>query len=113
MSYAREVGFAVKQLANTEEKKQQLREALGYSAQELEKLFAGRLYITGFDLDTISKVCGVSPESIVEPDPEAYHAGVVHCMTQFKNPENREKVLDLIDAYIDAQEALTRARTAE
>ena len=74
--------------------------------QELQKLYEGRLFLTGTDLQKVSKVCDVELNTLLELDRVAYQEKVVHCMTAFQNSENREMVLNLIDAYIDAREAL-------
>ena len=106
MSYARVIGFAIQQASTHHEEK--LCNVLGITPQELKKLYKGRLFVTGSDLEKIAEVCGVSVESLVEADPAAYDAQVVDCMSDFDNRENREMILDLIDAYIDAKEALAR-----
>lgn len=106
MSYAREIGFAIQQASTHHEK--ELCDVLGITTQELKKLYKGRLFLTGSDLEKIAEVCGVSADSFVEADPAEYDAQVVDCMSDFNNRENREMILDLIDAYIDAREALAR-----
>ena len=35
-----------------------------------------------------------------------YEREVVHCMNSFSNSANREKVLDIIDNYMDIKDAL-------
>lgn len=113
MSYAREIGFAIKQASEDQNTKQQLCDRLGISKQELEKLYVGRLFLTGSDLDTAAGVCGIPAEVLVGAVSPNYDARVVDCMTAFKNRENREEILDLIDAYIDAKEALASAEKTE
>lgn len=112
MSYAREMGFAVRQASESEETKRKLREGLGFSQQQLEKLYKGRLFLTGPGLLKAAEICGVPAETLVNSDTAAYDAEVVHCMSEFKDRGNREMILDLIDAYIDAKEALARAEMA-
>ena len=107
MSHTRELGFSIhEQVANNREMEQQLQDHLCITHQELQKLYEGRLFLTGTDLQKISKVCGVELNTLLTPDRAAYNERVVHYMTAFQNSENREMVLDLIDAYIDAREAL-------
>lgn len=109
MSYAREIGFAIRQASKSEETQRKLREELGLTRQELAKLYAGRLFLTGPALSKAARICQVPADSLVNADVTAYDAKVVHCMSEFKDRENREMILDLIDAYIDAKEALARA----
>lgn len=106
MSYAREIGFAIQQASKYH--KEELCNTLGITPQELKKLYRGRLFLTGSELEKVAEVCGVSAESLVEAEPAQYDAQVVDCMSDFDDRENREMILDLIDAYIDAKEALAR-----
>ena len=105
MSRIRELGFTICERVSHDPKVEQpLRDSLGITQQEMKKLYDGRLFLTGADLRKISEVCG--SELLQNMDQSAYNERVVHCMTAFKNPADREKILDLIDAYIDAREAL-------
>lgn len=107
MSHARELGFAIRQrVEGNREREQQIQETLHITPYELEKLYAGRLFLTGSDIRKAASVCGVEPRDLMEADREAYDRNVVRYMTAFQERENREKILDLIDAYIDAREAL-------
>lgn len=108
MSYTREMGFAIQQASKAHGVEDRLSETLAITSQEVQKLFKGRLFLTGSDLEKVSALCGVSAESLVNPDLIDYDAQVVHCMTEFKDRKNREMILDLIDAYIDAKEALAK-----
>lgn len=106
MSYARELGFAIKELASENPSvMQSLQSELSISKKELEKVFSGRLYLNSSDLRKVSNVCQVTPKMLMNADKAAYNSRVVHCMSEFRNSENREMILDLIDAYIDAREA--------
>ena len=105
MSYMREVGFAIKQLTNAcSEREKQIQNSLGLSDFEMQKLYAGRLFLTMADMRKISEFCSVSFAQLVKPDKNAYNNGIVHCMSEFTSNDNREKILDFIDAYIDAKE---------
>lgn len=106
MSFVRKIGFAIQQASGDQETSARLCAELGISKQELQKLYKGRLFLTGADLDKVAEVCGISVEALMDTDSTDYDAQVVHCMTKFQNCENREMILDLIDAYIDAKEAL-------
>lgn len=106
MSYAREIGFAVQQASKDHEN--EIISTLGITQHELKKLYKGRLLLTGADLKKIATVCNVALENLVNVDATQYDAQAVHCMSDFDNRENRETILDLIDAYIDAKEALDK-----
>lgn len=107
MSHTRELGFAIhERVAGSQEREQQVRETLHITPHELEKLYAGRLFLTGSDLRKVASVCGAEPRELTGASRERYDKNVVRYMTAFQKRENREKILDLIDAYIDAREAL-------
>ena len=109
MAYMREVGFAIKQLTKeSPERESQIQNSLELSDFEMQKLYAGRLFLTMADMRKISEVCSVSFTKLVKPDKNAYNNGIVHCMSEFTSNDNREKILDFIDAYIDAKELNTR-----
>ena len=64
MSHARELGFAIhERVAGSQEREQQVRETLHITPHELEKLYAGRLFLTGSDLRKVASVCGAEPRS--------------------------------------------------
>ena len=105
MSRIRELGFSIRErVSRDSEMEQQLQCALGFTHQEMKKMYDGRLFLTGMDMQKISEVCG--DELLQAHTPSAYSERAIHCMTPFKNEDGREKILDLIDAYIDAREAL-------
>lgn len=107
MSHARELGFTIQQLASQDPSRDaELRNQLHLTELELKKLYAGRLLLTNADLNVVAQICGVKAQELMDADSTEYEKQVVHCMSEFQNRENREMILDLIDAYIDAREAL-------
>lgn len=107
MTHTRELGFAIRQrTASHPEREQQIQETLHITHQELQRLYAGRLFLTGSDLREVASICDVKPRELMQASQEEYDKNVVRYMTDFQDRENREKILDLIDAYIDAREAL-------
>ena len=107
MTHTRELGFAIRErAAGDPERERQIQEALHLTPQELQRLYAGRLFLTGSDLREVASICNAEPRELTRASREDYNERCVRYMTAFQNPENREKILDLIDAYIDAREAL-------
>lgn len=43
---------------------------------------------------------------LLKGDKEEYDLTVVHCMNDFKDSNQREKILNIIDGYIDIVDAL-------
>ena len=107
MTHTRELGFAIRQRTDGHpEWEQQIQKMLHITPQELQKLYAGRMFLTGSDLREVALICDVKPRELIQVNQEEYDKNVVRYMTDFQNRENREKILDLIDAYIDVREAL-------
>ncbi|MCC8121104.1 MAG: hypothetical protein LIO42_03790 [Oscillospiraceae bacterium] len=104
MSYARELGFAIQQISKQPETQQEICTALHISAHELGKLYAGRLFLTVSDLEKVADACSVSTDMLIEADPNEYNTHI----GKFTNLKNREIILGLIDAYIDAKEMLAK-----
>ena len=67
-----------------------------------------RLFTTEEDIKDIAKYFAIEPAKLfVRQDESLYKGnGFLHCMGQFKNEENREKVLDIFDMYCDLKEGL-------
>lgn len=117
MSHMRELGAALKAKTSEDQKlEERLQAELGLTELELQQLFAGRLLLTGRQLCGAAAVCGVAPAALLHSARACYpHEAEkqVHCMTPFSDPKNREEMLDMIDAYIDAREALFRAEQGQ
>ena len=103
MIFARQLGYAVQQVAVNHEL--EICQCLGLTKHELNKLYKGRLFLTCVDLAKISDICGVSLESLVIDTPLGYQNEAAQL--GFDNLANYEIILDLVDAYIDAKEILT------
>lgn len=88
--------------------KEAFAENLGYSPLDVEKLCDARLFTTEEDVKDIAEFFEVKPEQLyIRQNENVYEGeGFLHCMGQFKVPENREKILDVFDMYCDVKEAL-------
>ena len=107
MSYTRQVGYLVSQAVEQDlEKKQQLLSALNMTPDELDKLCVGRLILSFEEEDQLAEILGIEIPNQLNYDANAYQS-VIHCMTAFSNPHNLDIIMDFIDSYIDAKEALS------
>ena len=107
MSYARELGYTIHQaIAGDAHKENEIRSALGLSEHETQRLYSGRLFLNSADIRRVASILNIPVMNLVDLDTSEYDKNVVHCMTPFKDRNNREKILDLINAYIDIKEAL-------
>jgi hypothetical protein len=83
---------------------------MGYSLLDVEKLCDARLFVTGEDVRGIADYFSVDPQYLYTRQDDEQYVGrdFLHCMGQFKKPENREKILDIFDMYCDVKEALEK-----
>lgn len=80
-----------------------LSERTGFSEDDVQKIFNGRLILSPNDFNDISKALNVGIDKVMlKSDEDCF----VHCMHDFTNVENREMILDLMDAYIDVIEMI-------
>ena len=54
----------------------------------------------------IPKKLGVSVATLLKGNEDVYKRTVVHCMNSFDDDSNREKILDIIDDYMDVLNAV-------
>lgn len=79
---------------------------LGCSSFQVESLLKGRAYVSFTQMLKLAELFHTTVEKLLSGDPKHYNATVVHCMNDFQNPENREKILDFIDDYVDVINAV-------
>ena len=107
MQRARMIGNYVEYLAKAKGiTDDQLCQTLDYDEKQVHAFFKGRMLATFSQLESLSELFEVSVEKILEGDEENYNRSVVHCMNQFQDVNNREKILDIIDDYIDIKNAV-------
>lgn len=83
-----------------------LGEILKCSDHQVYSLIKGRAYASFPQILELSKALNTSVEALLAGDEVSYNASVVHCMNQFKDPQKREIILDIIDDYIDIIDAV-------
>lgn len=83
-----------------------LSRALGCSVFQVKLILKGRAYASFSQVSKLAELFHTTIESLLAGDPERYNATVVHCMNNFQNPQNREKILDFIDDYVDVINAV-------
>lgn len=106
MSYTRQVGYLVSQAMEREPKtRERFLSAMDMTPEELDRLCTGRLIPTLAEEDKLAEILGFPILAQSGQDTEAYQS-VVHCMTPFSDTRNLDTIMDFIDAYIDAKEAL-------
>lgn len=76
------------------------------SCTETQAFFKGRAFPSYNQLSTLAKALGTTPKRLMEGDEQVYNETVVHCHGTFSNSDNREKILDTIDDYMDIHNAV-------
>lgn len=79
---------------------------IGFSLADVHRLVEGRLFIPPKQLEKIASVFGITKEQLIEDRGMVEYNSLIHNFRDFKNEENQELVLDLIDTYADLAEAL-------
>lgn len=112
MATLRDLGYRIS-LSVNEKNRNELLNRLEFSEIDLKKLEQGRLSLSPRQLDVVSEVLDVSKEELLKyKDTTCYHNSI-HCMSHFTNQENCDKILDIIDSYIDLRESCSCLETSK
>ena len=107
MKDIRMIGSTISKLSSESNlNESQLSEILNCSETDIKSVCKGRKMLSFNQLKILSEKFNVSVADILKGDESYYRSNVVHCMNNFSNQENREKILDIIDDYIDISEAI-------
>ena len=102
MSYLRGLGKMIKTRMSEQGKSiQLLAKESGYSIKDIGKIFDGRLFLSPKQIEEIANVLELNVDEIInctDVDP-------IECMGEFTKEENKDKLLDYIDRYVDLKEA--------
>lgn len=107
MKAARMLGNRIQQVANSKGLSiSDLSDILCTQEHMVLSLIKGRAYVSFSQMKNLSEALGTTIEDLLKGDNESYSSSVVHCMNNFDNEDNREKILDIIDGYIDIVDSL-------
>ena len=84
----------------------ELGKMLGCQEHQVKSFLKGRSFATFDQMTVLARELGISVTDLLKGNEDYYNATVVHCMNQFQNNANREKILDIIDDYMDIVDAL-------
>ncbi len=106
----RQIGYRIKKYAKEKNVSDStLSSIIGCSESKMESIYSGRFYLAFPQLEEIAKKLKVDTMSLLSGNEEEYSKTVVHCMNDFSDPNNRERVLDIIDEYLDVVDAIESA----
>ena len=107
MQSARMMGNYVENLAKRQNiSTLHLGQILECTEEQVSSFFKGRFFPAFSQIEALASELKISVEELFNGDEETYNASVVHCMKNFSNTDNRERILDLIDDYLDVKGAV-------
>lgn len=82
----------------------ELASVCGLSLSDIHRVFEGRLVLTPVQICAVADTlkCSIN-QLLVKPEGFISYG---ECMGDFKNPENEDKILNIIDDYIDLMESV-------
>ena len=82
-----------------------LAEKMSYSLKDVWNVIEGKVMIPPVEIKRLASILGLSGEDLVNNEPERL-APNLEFMKEFSNPESLDKVLDLMDEYVEIREAI-------
>lgn len=107
MKGMRMLGNMIQKLAQEQGKTlEDMSRLLECRTEQVRGVYKGLLFLSFSQLEKVAEYLGVTVNVLLEGDIDHYEKTVVHCVGEFTNPENREKILDIIDDYISLKNAV-------
>lgn len=83
-----------------------LAEQTGFKSVELIKMLDARIVLMPKVIEKVAAALKVNPSEFFKKRESNEYKCFAECMTDFDNPDNMDKILDIIDAYCDLKEVL-------
>lgn len=80
-------------------------ERMGYSIRDTWRVLEGKVVLSPIELDRISSVLGTTKADLLLYDAD-YQIPELQYMKEFSNPDNLDKILDLMDEYVECKECI-------
>lgn len=107
MQQARMLGNYVQFLASTNDMSiTTLSNILGCNEDQAKSFLMGRSFASFEQLTSLASAFNLTVADLLKGNEDHYNATVVHCMNKFQDNSNREKILDIIDNYMDITDAI-------
>lgn len=85
---------------------EQLAQQLDYSLIDVHRIIDGVLLIDGNDIKEFAKILKVELSELVDQRDETEYRGLLHCMGEYHDAKNKDKILDYMDMYIGIEESM-------
>lgn len=73
--------------------------------KDIWNVIEGKVMIPPYEVERIAGVLGTTKENLVKYDSDRLAPNLAF-MNEFSNPENLDRILDLMDEYVEIQEAI-------
>lgn len=78
---------------------------LGYSMKDVWRVIEGKVVIPPVELDKIANFLETTKKELLSQEPDSLVADLQY-MKEFSDPDNLDKILDLMDEYVELREVL-------
>ena len=78
-------------------------EHLGYSIKDVWNVIEGKVIIPPVELEKIASFLGTTKSELINREPDSLVPDLQY-MKEFGNPDNLNRVLDLMDEYVELRE---------
>lgn len=107
MNKIRSIGYTIDCLLDdNKELRDPLKVKLNISENELQRICAGRLTLSPNALHTVSDTLKYPFKDLIMSSNTDLYQRRLNCRTSFSNLDNCDKILDIIDSFIDIKESL-------
>lgn len=78
---------------------------LGYSVKDAWRIIEGKVIVPPIELDRITNILGTTKTDLMTYEAD-YKVPELQYMKEFSNPDNLDKILDLMDEYVECRECV-------
>ncbi|MBQ0065755.1 MAG: hypothetical protein KBT48_08305 [Firmicutes bacterium] len=78
---------------------------LGYSVKDAWRIIEGKVIVPPIELDRITNILGTTKADLMTYEAD-YKVPELQYMKEFSNPDNLDKILDLMDEYVECRECV-------
>lgn len=88
--------------------KREIADLLGCSEERVIALYSGRVYLSYMQLQSVAERLGTPVTELITGGETEYKADMDKSFGVFSDDSNRERVLDIIEDYLDIREAVLK-----
>jgi len=78
---------------------------LGYSIKDVCNIIEGKIIVSPVEIERISKFMGTTKNCLMSNEPDSL-APDLQYIKEFSNSDNLDKILDLMDEYVELREVV-------